>query len=193
MSRFLMKNLNIPRLSKEEIKERQESKERKGTKQKQEIQIATNVLRPNPMRSKGKGKVTEKGKAVSKPPPYRKKKITQALREQVWLARFGRVFEHKCYVTWCKNTITVFDFESGHNIPESKGGKTDLTNLYPICRKCNGSMGDRYSIDEWNALHTPIPMAPVENLVAEEKKTVEPVEKSVKRRKGWRRFFCCFT
>lgn len=47
--------------------------------------------------------------------------------------------------------MSVFDFECGHNVPESKGGKTTLDNLVPICARCNRSMGDRYSIDEWNA------------------------------------------
>ncbi len=83
--------------------------------------------------------------------PYRKKKIPKALAEQVWLSRMGRKFEGRCCVSWCKNRITVFDYESGHNIPESKGGKTTLDNLVPICARCNRSMGDRYSIDEWNA------------------------------------------
>ncbi len=194
-----MKNLSLPKLSEEQIKENKLNSQK------------LNAVRVNPLRGKGKEK-PEKSKKNSKVEVYKKKKISQALREQVWLARFGRVFEHKCYVTWCKNVITVFDFESGHNIPESKGGKTDLTNLFPICRKCNGSMGDRYSIDEWNALHTPIPEGREENLGTkdlggkknsvvgcEEKSqstrnlSVEVGEKSPIRRKGWRRFFFCFT
>ena len=170
----MLKNLNLPRLSEEEIKKIKEQQKAINTKS-------------NPMRSKNK----EKPKKLPKPAIYKKKKISQALREQVWLARFGRVFEHKCYVTWCKNMITVFDFESGHNIPESKGGATDLTNLYPICRKCNGSMGDRYSIDEWNALHTPIAEKSEELKSEESRISIE--QKSEVRRKGWRRFFCCFT
>lgn len=181
MSHFLMKNLNIPKLSEAE---------------KNAIKI--NSTKINPMREKGKkNHKISRAPRVPRLPVYKKKKIHQALREQVWLARFGRVFEHKCYVTWCKNTITVFDFESGHNIPESKGGATDLTNLYPICRKCNGSMGDRYSIDEWNALHTPIVENSVLNKSEEPRISVEPrismEPNSEVRRKGWRRFFCCFT
>ncbi len=183
MSRFLMKNLSIPKLTEEQIKE------------KKEFQFQNNSIKKNPMRGKekpNKGKPS-KVQTVQKAHPYKKKKISQALREQVWLARFGRVFEHKCYVTWCKNTVTVFDFESGHNIPESKGGKTDLTNLYPICRKCNGSMGDRYSIDEWNSLHTPIVELEGKSEVPRISEEKSDGEKSVKRRKNWRRFFCCFT
>ena len=88
------------------------------------------------------------------PKKYKKKTIPVALREQVWLTHCGRVFEHKCITPWCKNTICVFDFESGHNIPESKGGPTTLDNLRPICRRCNNSMGDRYTFDEWARLET---------------------------------------
>lgn len=83
--------------------------------------------------------------------PYRKTKIPKALREQVWLERIGQRFNGKCKVTWCKNKINAFDFQCGHNIPESKGGQTTLDNLIPICGRCNISMGSRYTIDEWNA------------------------------------------
>ena len=78
--------------------------------------------------------------------------IPKALREQVWISWIGKKFSHKCLVNWCENIITVFDFECGHNIPESKGGSTDLKNLRPICGKCNRSMGDEYTIDEFSAL-----------------------------------------
>ncbi len=79
----------------------------------------------------------------------RKKPIPAALREQVWLKQMGRVFEGKCPTTWCQNNITVYDFQSGHNIPESKGGPTTLENLIPICSRCNLSMGNEYTFDEW--------------------------------------------
>lgn len=82
---------------------------------------------------------------------YRKKKIPKALSEQVWITQMGRRFEGRCRVTWCKNRISVFDYECGHNIPESKGGKTTLDNLVPICARCNRSMSNQYSITEWNA------------------------------------------
>ena len=48
--------------------------------------------------------------------------------------------------------MTPFNFEVGHNVPESKGGATDLGNLRPICGKCNRSMGDEYTIDQFSAL-----------------------------------------
>lgn len=89
------------------------------------------------------------------PEVYKKKKIPKALAEQVWITTMGHKFDGKCKVKWCHNRISAFDFECGHNIPESKGGKTTLDNLFPICARCNRSMGDRYSIDEWNAKFAP--------------------------------------
>ena len=79
-------------------------------------------------------------------------KIPRALREQVWLQYLGKKYETDCYIRWCKNNINVFDFHVGHNIPESKGGLTVLENLRPICSRCNLSMGNNYSIDEWTRL-----------------------------------------
>jgi len=81
-----------------------------------------------------------------------KANIPKALREQVWLKNIGHQYEHKCLIDWCQNTISVFDFHVGHNIPESHGGKTDITNLKPICSRCNLSMGSQYSITEWNKI-----------------------------------------
>jgi hypothetical protein len=97
---------------------------------------------------------------------YKKKAIPKALREQVWIQKVGHTFETKCSVQWCENQINAFNFQAGHNIPESKGGATTVENLIPICDRCNCSMGDRYTIDEWNQLGAKgafvIPAAPTE-------------------------------
>ena len=82
----------------------------------------------------------------------RKQNIPKAVKEQLWVRDMGHVFEGKCKVSWCKNIITVFDFQCGHNIPESKGGQLAMTNLRPICGRCNSSMGNMYTIDQWNAM-----------------------------------------
>lgn len=79
----------------------------------------------------------------------RKRAIPKAVREQLWLRDMGKEFEGKCKTTWCKNTITIFDFQCGHNVPESKGGPTVLGNLVAICSRCNLSMGNQYTFDEW--------------------------------------------
>jgi 5-methylcytosine-specific restriction endonuclease McrA len=85
-------------------------------------------------------------------PKYTKEKIPKALREQVWLRDMGKKYESKCKVRWCHNRITVFDFQCGHNVPESKGGSTNLSNLVAICSRCNLSMGSQYTIDDWNTM-----------------------------------------
>jgi len=83
---------------------------------------------------------------------YKKKQIRKAIRDQTWLQYFGKCYEHKCYIIWCKNIISVTNFHAGHIIPESKHGKANIENLRPICSSCNLSMGDTYSIIEWNEI-----------------------------------------
>ncbi len=110
-----------------------------------------------PLAVQGKGKGKGNGKRSTQPTkatPKRKEKIPVKLREEVWVAKMGRVFEGKCPTTWCTTTITVFDFESGHNIPESKGGATTIINLVPLCPRCNRSMGSQYTFDEWCNRHS---------------------------------------
>lgn len=84
--------------------------------------------------------------------PIQKTAIPKALRNIVWITYCGEVFRSNCHVSWCTNIMTPFDFEAGHNIPESKGGATTLDNLRPICSQCNKSMGNRYSIDEFSEI-----------------------------------------
>jgi 5-methylcytosine-specific restriction endonuclease McrA len=82
----------------------------------------------------------------------KRKAIPKALREEVWRRYIGTTYESKCTIGWCTNKITPFDYEVGHNIPHSKGGLTTIENLRPICSRCNKSMSDTYSIDEWNTM-----------------------------------------
>lgn len=119
--------------------------------------------------------------------------IPKALREQVWIQGMGRSFEGKCRTTWCTNQITVFDFQCGHNIPECKGGQTSLTNLVPICSRCNQSMGSQYTFDEWCAAFHPGASArqspsssPSSSLSSSSPPPTPPP------RTCWQRFFCCF-
>ena len=86
-----------------------------------------------------------------------KVKIPKALREQVWLKQYGKNYTAKCATVWCENKMTVFDFQCGHDIPESKGGETILENLVPICARCNLSMSNTYTFKEWNLLSRPKP------------------------------------
>jgi hypothetical protein len=90
-----------------------------------------------------------------------KEQIPKRIRELVWTTYNGEVFTSKCYVSWCTNNINVFSFQTGHDIPESKGGTLDINNLKPICGSCNLSMGNKYSITEWSKLIKPIPISPL--------------------------------
>lgn len=148
-------------------------------------------LPPPPLSiSKQKGKSISKVKAVKQPKPskpYKKKKIPAALREAVWIKTMGKVFQGKCPIPWCYNTITVFDFQAGHNIPESKGGETKLPNLIAICSRCNTSMGNTYTIDEWSAIHAS-ESPNIEAIATSTTTTTTPPPKT-----WWKKFLCCFS
>ena len=103
---------------------------------------------------------------VSDTEKYQKATIPKALREQVWIRTMGPRFASKCPTTWCKNRINVFDFQSGHNVPESKGGATTIDNLVPICSRCNLSMSNNYTFQEWCVTFAP-------------------------KGRTWQQFFCC--
>ena len=77
-------------------------------------------------------------------------RIPKALREQVWLKANNQQFQVKCPIAWCNNKIDVFDFHVGHIIPESEGGTTIISNLKPICARCNLSMSNSYTITEFS-------------------------------------------
>lgn len=100
----------------------------------------------------------------------KKETIPKAIKEQTWLSHMGPVFKAKCFVSWCKNEMNVFDFHTGHNIPESKGGTLDISNLRPICARCNLSMGAKYTITEWNLLG--------------------PAQEQEQPKRGWLRLLC---
>ena len=87
---------------------------------------------------------------------YRKQKIPKALRESVWISHCGKVFERPCLTSWCQNRINAFNFQAGHNIPESRGGTMAIDNLLPICSRCNLSMGNQYTFTEWSAKFRPV-------------------------------------
>ena len=96
--------------------------------------------------SKRHKKIGDKRKDKKK---YRKKCIPKKLREQVWINYNGKKYAGKCYITWCTNKIDVFNYQVGHNIPESRGGSNSIDNFRPLCSNCNMSMGNQYTIDEW--------------------------------------------
>lgn len=68
--------------------------------------------------------------------------ITKKLRNMVWAKCVNNTCEI-CYDDIDKNT-----FEAGHIVSRAFGGKTDISNLIPICFHCNRSMGTRHA-DEY--------------------------------------------
>ena len=116
---------------------------------------------------KARGKEAPMLLKVEEPTNYQKAHIPKALREQVWIQYYGTAFHNKCPTRWCQNRINAFDFQVGHNVPESKGGSTTIDNLVPICGRCNLSMSNTYTFDEWSATFG-------------------------SRRRTWIQFFCCF-
>jgi len=78
--------------------------------------------------------------------------IPSAIRQQCWLKCNGEVYNAKCNIIWCRNKINVYSFHCAHNKPRSDGGGIELSNLRTTCSQCNLSMGDKYTIDEWNKL-----------------------------------------
>ena len=99
--------------------------------------------------------MAKKSKKDDKEKPYRKANIPKAIREQCWIQTMGKNFENECYIPWCKNIINVFDFHVGHDVPESEGGTLDINNIKPICARCNLSMSDNYTIQEWVTFSKP--------------------------------------
>jgi 5-methylcytosine-specific restriction endonuclease McrA len=133
--------------------------------------------------------VKPKTTVLSSTQQRKKANIPKALREQVWIQNIGNQFEHKCLVEWCQNTMNVFDFHVGHNIPESQGGATNIKNLKPICARCNLSMGSQYSIEEWSKMGQTLPQktSKKQPRTVSATNTVTPAIASVK--KPW--WLCC--
>ena len=69
--------------------------------------------------------------------------IPSTIKKLVWNTNVGEsIGKTKC--TCCKSTdITQMSFNCGHIIAEANGGKTNVSNLKPICQNCNSSMGTK--------------------------------------------------
>ena len=81
----------------------------------------------------------------------KRKTIPASVRNSVWNMYIGQdKAEGKCYV--CKRTIHIQEFEVGHNKAKAKGGTDSISNLKPICRGCNSSMGTT-SIEVYKKRH----------------------------------------
>lgn len=71
----------------------------------------------------------------------RKAYIPKALKIAVWTHYIGIDKGTSVCKVCSTNVISQMDFQCGHVQSEADGGPTCLSNLVPICAKCNTSMG----------------------------------------------------
>ncbi len=77
----------------------------------------------------------------------KKEKIPAAVKNTLWYNFFQDSTTGKCQC--CKiEAISKSIFDAGHIISEATGGKVELSNLRPICKLCNSSMG-KMNMDEF--------------------------------------------
>jgi 5-methylcytosine-specific restriction endonuclease McrA len=99
--------------------------------------VLSNIMPTNTSSEEG----TSQQPSTSTLQAKKKKKISFSLRKSCWNEYVGSTIgSTKCLC--CQRTdISQLDFECGHVIAEAIGGETNISNLRPICRSCNGSMG----------------------------------------------------
>ena len=131
-------------------------------------------------------------------------RVPASLKHNIWITYNGENFNCKCHVTWCRNIITPFTFEAGHNVPSSKGGASTIDNLLPICAACNKSMGNQYTISEFSKTFedsgktTPIQPSPSRTTQPNPRIKLNPPNKpsatsatDAKPHARWWRLWCC--
>jgi hypothetical protein len=79
-------------------------------------------------------------------------KIKIKLKREIWKKRFINKMNGECYV--CDEGIDYDNFHCGHIKSLFYGGKTKLSNLEPICSKCNINMGTNNLEEYKNELNT---------------------------------------
>lgn len=72
--------------------------------------------------------------------PKQRKSIPKTLKNQVWDTYVGKEKgTGECFC--CSTEIDSKNFECGHVVAHSYGGKNSVENMRPICSVCNKSMG----------------------------------------------------
>lgn len=99
---------------------------------------------PKPKRIKVKGDSMGFGPNLFEEDSYehggKRKTIPKGVKEDLWIRHFGKRYKGNCFV--CGDKIETKKFEAGHVVPVSKGGTDKLSNLKPICSKCNKGMSN---------------------------------------------------
>jgi len=76
------------------------------------------------------------------PPSGPRKWGASCAPKKVWRHYFGENEEGNCSFDFCNKALKLKGkWERGHDIPHSKGGSTDMSNLYVICKDCNRKQG----------------------------------------------------
>jgi len=70
----------------------------------------------------------------------KRKSFSQRDRSRVWEDQFGMVNKGICPICR-KSVIHRYDFQMGHVRSLKQGGTNDLSNIIPICAKCNLEAG----------------------------------------------------
>lgn len=76
-----------------------------------------------------------------------KEKIPVPVKNALWSLHFQNNITGICQCCKTEN-ISRNNFDCGHIVSEKYGGNVELTNLRPICRACNSSMGTM-NMDEY--------------------------------------------
>lgn len=87
--------------------------------------------------------------------PGARTKIPPKVRDAVWFASFQQNPIGNCWC--CKDEISKIiknGWEAGHIIAHAHGGTDDASNLRPVCKSCNCSMGTK-NMDEYKAQFYP--------------------------------------
>ena len=75
------------------------------------------------------------------------KNIPKKIRTIIWDTYGGKELRSiPCYLK-CGTMIKLEDFQCGHIQSRAENGTIDVSNLRPICRECNSSMGKQNMID----------------------------------------------
>lgn len=81
----------------------------------------------------------------------KKTKIPAWMKKALWRKYYPNKLEITC--ACCKTSIiSADDYEAGHIMAESKGGDTKIDNLFPMCGKCNKSLGSKNLTDVFDVI-----------------------------------------
>jgi 5-methylcytosine-specific restriction endonuclease McrA len=77
----------------------------------------------------------------------KKRNIPKRIKALVWKKYVGEdVATVKCFCC-AFATVNMMEYDCGHIIAESKGGKMEIDNLRTICHECNLSMGSMSMVE----------------------------------------------